>query len=427
MNGVIIWLKERVSRSDFVRNVSTVFTGTAIGQIIPFLAAPALTRLYKPEEFGAFAMYSAAALLVGVSATGRYSLAIILQDNEEDAIQLLALSVIFACGVSLLSAAIVIPCGRAIWISLQGSASSVWLYYVPLAVLLAGVNDAVTSWVTRRKQFRELSISRATQAAVIVGSSLGIGVFVDGAGGLIWGSLLGQCVAIMVLWPCLWRELQVRRVPILLSGLRRQVLRHRDFPKYDLPAAFINLLANQMPVFLFTRLFGGIVTGLYSLTQRILSVPSLAIANAILDVFKQRTSEDYARTGSCRTIYLKALKALMGIAFLPAVMLFFLGPQMFAFIFGEPWRPAGEFARILAPLFFMRFVASPLSYVFYVAGKQKVNLVWQSALLVLATASILLGGHIGGVRVALICFSATYCALYAVYLTFSYRFSLKNV
>ena len=106
----------------------------------------------------------------------------------------------------------------------------------------------------------------------------------------------------------------------------------------------------------------------------------------------------------------------------PALVIFAFAPDLCAWVFGEPWREAGEFARILAPLYFLNFVASPLSYVFFVAGKQKIELLWQIALFI-TTITIFVAPL--PLKQVLLHYTVSYSILYIVYLHLSYRFS-KN-
>jgi len=92
-------------------------------------------------------------------------------------------------------------------------------------------------------------------------------------------------------------------------------------------------------------------------------------------------------------------------------------------VFGEPWREAGDFARILAPLYFLNFVASPLSYVFFVAGKQKVEFLWQIALFI-TTITLFLAPIT--LKQILWNYTICYSMLYIVYLLLSFKFA-KNV
>jgi O-antigen/teichoic acid export membrane protein len=94
--------------------------------------------------------------------------------------------------------------------------------------------------------------------------------------------------------------------------------------------------------------------------------------------------------------------------------------RLFVVAFGEPWRQAGIIAIWLMPMFALRFVSSPLSYVFYIAGKQHVDLVWQSALLAMTLASFMLTSSF---EIAIKFYSAGYSLLYVIYAILSYHYS----
>jgi Ca2+/Na+ antiporter len=74
----------------------------------------------------------------------------------------------------------------------------------------------------------------------------------------------------------------------------------------------------------------------------------------------------------------------------------------------------------LLPLFAFRFLASPLSYLFYVAERQSADLVWQLALLTLVALSFILPAQH---EQAIMAYSLTYSCMYALYLVLSFRLS----
>ena len=94
-------------KSEFARNVLTLMTGTTIAQAIPIAISPILTRIYTPEDFGIFALYMSMASILSVVATGRYELAIMLPKKDEDAINIVALSLIISFLVSFIALLIV--------------------------------------------------------------------------------------------------------------------------------------------------------------------------------------------------------------------------------------------------------------------------------------------------------------------------------
>ena len=94
-------------KSEFSRNVLTLMTGTTIAQAIPIAISTILTRIYTPEDFGIFALYMSIASMIAVVATGRYELAIMLPKKDEDAVSIVALSIIISFFVSFIALLIV--------------------------------------------------------------------------------------------------------------------------------------------------------------------------------------------------------------------------------------------------------------------------------------------------------------------------------
>ena len=98
--------KTLLSNGEFTRNVITLVKGTTIAQAIPILISPILTRIYSPSEFGILAIYISLLSILSVISTGKYELAIMLPDDEEEAIQLIWLSFF----MSVISSVIIFLC-----------------------------------------------------------------------------------------------------------------------------------------------------------------------------------------------------------------------------------------------------------------------------------------------------------------------------
>src|SRR2546425_10423373 len=90
-------------KSEFIRHILTLITGTTIAQAIPLVVTPILTRIYSPQDFGLFALYMSIIAILGVVATGRYELAIMLPEKDEDAINVVYISFIITLATSLIT------------------------------------------------------------------------------------------------------------------------------------------------------------------------------------------------------------------------------------------------------------------------------------------------------------------------------------
>lgn len=87
-------MKRFLSKSEFLRNVLTLMTGTTIAQAIPIANTPILTRLYTLADFGLLALFVAVTSILGSIANGRYEMAIMLPKKDEDAINIAALGLL---------------------------------------------------------------------------------------------------------------------------------------------------------------------------------------------------------------------------------------------------------------------------------------------------------------------------------------------
>ena len=179
-------MKRYFAKSEFSRNVVTLLTGTIIAQALPIAIAPILTRIYSPADFGVFALYMAIATIASVFATGRYELAVMLPENEDDAINLVALSIVIALTLTLISLILILIFNQQIAKILGNPKIDNWLYFIPVAVMLTGVYQTLYYWNNRNKKYQLLALSRVTQNGTISITQTLLG-YLSNMGGLILG------------------------------------------------------------------------------------------------------------------------------------------------------------------------------------------------------------------------------------------------
>ena len=420
-------INKLLPHSRYARDVVTLMTGTSLAQAIPIAISPILTRLYSPEEFGRFAIYMAVAMIASVLVTGRYELAILLPRQDHDALHIAALAIGLSVIISGVLLFIVIFAAHPIANLLGDAALVPWLYWVPASTLLLGVYQSLNYWSNRKAQYKRLAISRTALSASAALAQLGSGYAGSGAVGLVGGQLAGQVLATSVLARLVWREdcavVRTLSVPRSLVLAKKYI----NFPKYLIVAHGFNTASGQMPVLLLSALFTTTASGFFTLTQRVMAAPMSLVANALGDVFRQEASQAYIQQGNCKEIYQRTFKRLLLISTVPFAIFFFIAPELFAWVFGEQWRGAGEYAQILTPMAFLQFITSPLSTMFMIAEKQRFDLYWQVFLLASVVTSFFLGAAAESSMFALILFSAAYCVAYAINGCMTYHFAKNNV
>ncbi len=403
-------------------------TGTTIAQAIPLALTPILTRIYTPDDFGVFALYLSIVSIISTIATLKYELTIVLPKKDEDAANLTILSIIIAFFISILALLIIIIFHDSLIKIIGGNEKemSFWLYFVPVSTFLIGVFNSLSYWAVRKVRFKMYAISKVVLSSGTTITQICLGLLKFIPKGLMFGEIVGRFFATITLSKLIYKKDKKILNTINKSDIKKQIKRYKNFPIYSIPADLINVITNQAPVFIIGKYFGADTLGSYSLMERVLAAPIAMLGRAVLDVFKQKAGEDYNTYGNCRNIYKKTFISLFLLSLFPAILLFFLAPLLFKFIFGPEWALAGEFAQIMSVLFIFKFTASPLSYVFYIVEKQKYDMIWQIFLFIVTISSFSIGIYQNNIKLSLIYFSISYSIMYIIYLLMSYKFSKGN-
>ncbi|WP_104203644.1 lipopolysaccharide biosynthesis protein [Billgrantia saliphila] len=386
LNRLVVPARRLLPTQAFARGVSVLVGGTASAQLLTIAAAPLLTRLYAPDDFGLMAVYGALLALFTVVASGRYQLAIPLPETEREAAEVLALALTMVALTTLVSLLIVALAGRMLAEALGVPALTPWLWLLPLGVALSGGYQVVSHWSVRTRAFPAIAATRIKQSLAQLTVQLVANPL--GGGGLLLGYAAGQGAGTLGLARPALRAVIAHRVG--LSGMWAVALRYRKFPLFSTWSGLFNTLGKQLPPLLFAALFSPVAAGLYALAHRVLAMPMTLIGEAVGKVFLSSAAEAHRR-GELGSLVARVHDALAQIAMPVAILLAVVGPDLFALAFGERWREAGDFARWMAPWLYLVFITAPLSHLFAVLERQGQGLVFQMLMLSVRIAAIAIG------------------------------------
>ena len=408
------------------KNISTLMTGTVISAIIPILTAPVMSRIFTSTDYGVLGLYMSISGLIGVVAYSHYSQAIMLPKEDNEARQVLWFSGFFSSVISLLT--LFAFFGLLFFTKIiNTSALRFWFFFIPVSIFLNGINTVMLIWANRMQKYRHLSFNRVIQAVITVIVQIIIGILVNNETGLMVGLLLGQAISVFLLLRVFLNTGESGIGMPHLAGFKKIAIQYKRLLIYSTPSDFINNLINQTPVFLLQKFAGLSYVGYYNFTQRFLGLPQQFLSSAIVDIFKQKASYSYSHNGDCEDVFVKTLKVLTAISILPFIIIILFAPQIFGFVFGMQWYEAGVFAQFLGVLFFFRFIVSPLSYVYIIAGKQKEDFLLHLLFLVLTTSSFYVANQLfADKKYLILTYSLSYSFVYLIYIVRSYTFSKGN-
>jgi O-antigen/teichoic acid export membrane protein len=397
----------------FLGPVLTLISGTAVAHAITGAALILLARIYSPADYGVLGLFSSIVYTLSVAVCLRLDLAIILPEEDSEALRLFWLALASAIGFAAVSALIiaVLPVhsiANPAFVSL-----SPYLWLLPVSLLAAGVYSALQNWFIRQRAYRLLARSRIVQSAGAATTQVGAGWVSPSPLGLIVGFIVNSGAATFVLLAPFIRSVRERLRRPKFAELRETLRKYGDFPRYSTWEAIANSASIQLPILLIGALAGAAEVGQLTLAMAVVQAPMALFGNATAQVFMSQAPARM-RAGELHRFTLSTLKGLAKTGVPILVGLGIAAPFVFPFLFGKDWFRAGLLVTWMTPWLLLQFLASPVSSILNITGHLRLASAWQITGLAFRLAAVWLGHRlINGASEA---FSISGALFYAAYL-----------
>lgn len=373
-------MSDKNNKTHFFRNVLTLSTGALLAQIIAFLGAPILTRLYTPEEFGVLAVFFMFGNVCVTIASGRYELGVVLPKEDSVARKLVKTAVTLTIYISLIGLFFFTFCYPLLGEIFNLEEYDWVLLLIPFFILATAVFDSLRCYAIRNKLFKDIAISTFSKALTLFFLQVVFGVLGGGAGGLILGVIISLFVGNRQLLKIFVKDKQKNECLNLDFSFREyknEMKTYIDFPKYSTFSALLNTISLQLPILFFSMFFSTTITGFFSLTYRVINLPMTLLGNAIGDVYIQKASEVKNDQKKLSELTWTLYKTLLMLGVIPAFTLWYFGEELFVIVFGEEWRMSGGFASVLSFWILGVFICSPISKVLIINEQQRKSVFFQ--------------------------------------------------
>lgn len=374
-------------KAPFVRHVTALAGGTALAQMVVVGALPLLTRLYTPSDFSLLAVYSALVGVVSVAACLRFEIAIPLPESDDDAANLLALSLLCSLAVSATLGVLILLFGQNLleW-ERGGELGEYWLL-VPLGVWLGSTYCALQGWATRKKRFGQVARTRVGQALGGTGVQVGLGLAAQAPMGLLLGHAISLGAGIIGLARVAGRDGGSAFRSVGYEGVRRVFAEYSRFPKYSTFEALANSGGLQLPLLLIAFLAAGPEAGFLILAMRVMQAPMSLIGASVSQVYLSHAAQEM-RQNTLQPYTSRIIAGLGKTGVGPLIFAGITAPLVFPLIFGSDWARAGRLVSWMTPWFVMQFLSVPVSMALHVTGSQRAALVLQIGGLMLRVGTV---------------------------------------
>ncbi len=365
----------------FWRNVGSLFSGTAIGQALPIIIFPLLTRIYPKIIFDVYFIYSSIILLTKIISNLQYHYALLLPKKESDARALLAFNTFISLGVSVLLFLIILAIHPAVSKLIENPNLADWLYFVPISTFLLGLFETFMFYLNRLKKYRQITYGRISKGVVLVVTQSLFGFIGFTADGLLYGLIIAQVIsaALLIFYT-------MKNDPACFVYARgdigRLARRYKDMPLYDTLISFLNNLSSQLPVFMLTRFFGAGASGDFGMSNKIVNTPMGMVANSVGQVFYRETSDIMHGGRDLKAFVKKMYRNMFRIGLIPFAFLLFTAPWLFDLVLSDDYMSTGFMTQVLVPFYFISFINNPATSLLTMLNKQKAGTLYQLALLI---------------------------------------------
>ncbi len=366
----------------------------AISQSILLIISPLLTRLYTPEELGTYGVFIAVCATMAGIAGGRLELAIPVAKTIDAAAELLLLTVLVACPMSALLAALVAWLGPLFGLdSVLGEHTAIWL---PLAAFSIVLFQAINYWLLWNKDYSGAGRARWVQGGSVALVQLGAGYMTSGSWGLIVGHTIGQLLGAVVGGGMTTvKQVAVSASQLSLMKCVTTLREHRNYPIVMAPAALLNMSGQHLPILLIGGLYGVKAAGFYAIAQRVCGAPLSLVGQAIGQIFAAEAPHLMHRSsGNMLPLFSSIIKYMLTGGVLFVILLGIFAPAAVSIVFGEEWRDAGVLMQILGIVFVLEFVVTPVSLTLSFLGNHGSQLWWDMIRLLSILAAFALAAEL---------------------------------
>ena len=288
---------QKIKNNEFVKNVLTLFTGSALAQGILFAIAPFLTRFYSAEILGVFFIYSATIMFLSFIATLQYEMAIVLEEDKTMIINILTLSILVSFFVSLFFMLLIFLFEDYILFFFKNKMISKFIYFLPISIFLVGSFQSFSFWLNKNKDYKKIAYGNISKSTTIAIIQLFGGLLKKNNFFLIIGLILGQLISTSLIFYLIFDNLKKDFKYISLKKVFFLAKKYKKIPLLNTSLSGINILSNQLPLFLLNFFYGANTSAFYGLSTRVVNAPMGLIGQSIAQVFYRKANEIFINKG----------------------------------------------------------------------------------------------------------------------------------
>lgn len=414
----------RLRNGEFTQKVSLLAGATAGAYGLNLAVAPLITRIYSVAAFGHLQIYLSLMGFVIVLIALRYELSVLLPEDDDVAANLVAVAFAAILLVTLVLFAVVAIALRSHLLWRRAAELGSYLWLLPVGAFGVGIYQLLNTWGLRYHAYKDVALSKFSQVGTQAAIQIGVGLASHGSmGGLILGDACGRVSGSLRIAKVTFKRDWKRLRQVRPSTMWQAAKRYRNFPLVLTTSGLLNSGGLQILPLLLSAFYAPEIVGLYALTDRTMQIPGVLIGQAVSQVYMVKAAQfGSSAPAALRKLFTKIVSRSLLYGLVPLLVFCGVAPRLFGIVFGESWRMAGNYARILAPAYYLCFIHACTGMTLTMLERQHWQLAWDLFRLIAVGLTIVLGASAGLSSTGLLgIFSGVSAAAYAVHIGLCYR------
>ncbi|MFT4752506.1 MAG: teichuronic acid exporter [Salibacteraceae bacterium] len=361
--------KNKLLNSAFGKNVSTLFAGSVVSQIIPFASSTIIARLFSVSEQGIYAQVNSVMQIFSTLSDGKLGQAVVLPKEEKRANSVVVLALLFTLFFTLLTGIILFFAQQQISNYFNNPSLIHFLWVTPVFVFLVGVQRSLSYWLIRKDAFKWISILKISQSILTSFFMLFFG-FIQLSGGWLLGYLAGWAgFSALTVWIALKNHLSL--IYFSKPEIKSVAKEYKSFPVfYGIPSLLVEV-SKQATIVLASLLFTLEQTGYYNFSRSIILIPISMFGVSLGQVLFKKIAASNQKKESIQSQVTKMSIGLLAASGLIIIVVHQFGAEIFQIIFSEKWRYSGEISQILVFSFALQLLVIPLNNILPAINQHK--------------------------------------------------------
>lgn len=377
-------------QNSFVQNVAYNLSGDTIVLIIGFLLTPIIAKIYGPDSYGYFALFTSVCSLIIPFATMQLQAGFVASKSRIEFFALSRLAFAFLISISLLSFFIILFYNIVVDTKLEEL-----YFYIPIYVFFSGLFTIIRGWNIKLQEFKFAAKSRVLATIIGKSSTLSIGMFyMQSAIGIIAGSIITFGIeTIGLVSKKLFTEARLNfRQKIKFSYYIATLRRFKQYPTYLTFNTIINGISLQLPIYFIASYYTKNDVGLFSLSASLIQIPLNLMGTSVGAVFLPKIAKIITHTEHRNKTIVQLYQRLFYPGVVLLIVLAFVLGSFLTLLLGIDWEKTSHLSSFMAISFAFGVVSIPLSVVFRLIEYEKTNLLLTLFFIFVKTIALIVGG-----------------------------------